>query len=110
MKRYTVYSNSICEPPGATIHALRTAKQWSQRELAEKCRPPLSHATVSRIEKNEAFTSDSIARVARALGVPPYELFWPEEVKEVMGLAAESRTFVLNVALEALKVAKKVVK
>src|SRR3972149_7173391 len=78
MKRPSVYSYTITEPPGVNVHRLRETKGLSMRELAQKCRPPLDHTTIRRIEQNKGFTKDSLERVARTLGVRVIDLFCPK--------------------------------
>lgn len=78
MKRPSVYPYTITEPPGVNIHRLRETKGLSMRELAQKCRPPLDHTTIRRIERNEGFTKDSLERVAKILGVRVIDLFCPK--------------------------------
>jgi transcriptional regulator with XRE-family HTH domain len=68
------------DPPGCNIHRLRVALEWSQRQLAEACQPPLDHTTVQRLERNKHYTSDSLRRVADALGVRVADLFLPPEL------------------------------
>lgn len=79
MKRSSVYPYNIIEPPGVNLHRLRSERGWSMRMLAEKCRPPLDHTTVRRLEYNQGYTQDSLERVAKALDVTVPELFWPKE-------------------------------
>lgn len=106
MKRPSAYPYSIEEPPGATVHELRMAKDWTARQLAEKCSPPISHPTVTRLEQNQGFTWDTLKRVAKALGVAPHELFWPKEVREVMRFPAKERAVAIEAAIHALKRAR----
>ena len=84
MKRASVYPYTIKEPPGATVHRLRELRGWSQRELAARCVPELEHTTIRRIEQNQGFTMDTLARVAKALGCRSYvELFTPVELADL---------------------------
>ncbi len=81
MQRPSVYSYTIKEPPGVNVHRLRNERGWSLRDLADKCRPPLDHSTIRRIERNEGFTHDCLKRVARALDVTVPELFCPKSFR-----------------------------
>lgn len=91
MQRPSVYPYTIKDPPGVNVHRLREAKGLSMRELAQKCRPPLDHTTIRRIERNEGFTKDSLERVAKTLGVRVIDLFCPkswqasEELRRMRG-------------------------
>ena len=78
MKRPSVYSYNVTEPPGVNLHRLRNERGWSMRELAHKCRPRLDHTTIRRLEYNQSYTQDSLERVAKALDVTVPELFWPK--------------------------------
>jgi transcriptional regulator with XRE-family HTH domain len=79
------------DPPGATIHRLRTQRGWSQADLARHCRPPLDASAISRLEHNEGFTQDSLERVAAALGMPYQALFYPPELATYGRLPPEIR-------------------
>lgn len=78
MQRPSAYPYTIKEPPGVNVHRLRTALGWDMRELAKKCKPPLDHSTIRRIERNESYTRDSLERVGKALGVTVKDLFCPK--------------------------------
>lgn len=82
---------TITAPPGASVYRLRMAREWSQRDLAERCTPPLDPSAVSRIENNAGFTQDSLMRIAQALGVPYQSLFWPPEIAAYARLPAAIR-------------------
>lgn len=71
--------SSVTGAPGATIRALRTAREWSMQRLADQCRPAIDKATVHRIETGSGFTSDTLHRIAHALGVTVPSLFLPPE-------------------------------
>lgn len=75
MKRPSAYTYDVDDPPGVNIHRLRNKRDWSQRNLADKCHPPLNHTTVHRLEHNKSFTHDCLKRVAIALDVTVLELF-----------------------------------
>lgn len=77
MKRPSVYAYTNTVVPGFNIHRLRNEHGWSMRELASKCRPPLDHTTIRRLEYNEGYTQDTLERVAKALDVGVPELFCP---------------------------------
>lgn len=95
MKRPSVYPYAVTEPPGCNIHRLRNDAGLSQRELADRCIPPVSHTAIRRLEHNQGFTQDTIERVAKALGTTVPELFYPPEVagwlKEYKELPPEAR-------------------
>lgn len=82
MQRPSVYPYSNKEPPGASVHRVRNALGLSMRALADKCKPPLDHSTIRRLEHNLGYTQDTLERVAKALGVQVYELFLPPELAE----------------------------
>lgn len=79
MKRPSVYPYTCKEPPGCNIHRLRLERGWALRELARRCDPPLTFASLSRIEKNMGYKHDSLRRIARALGVADVDLLIPLE-------------------------------
>ena len=83
MQRPSVYSYTIKEPLASTFIASVMSRGWSLRDLADKCRPPLDHSTIRRIERNEGFTHDCLKRVARALDVTVPELFVPRVSAQV---------------------------
>lgn len=89
MKRESVYPYLGKGPPGTTIHYLRKIMGWSQRDLAERC--GLNHVTISRFEKNEGYTQDSLNKVAKAFGVEVAVLFCPAEIAEVYRLPKKVR-------------------
>lgn len=79
MKKDSPYPYSNTAPPGATIRALRLARDWSQRDLAERC--DLDHTRISGIERGSGgYTSDALSRIAEALGVQVADLFLPREL------------------------------
>ena len=78
MQRPSVYHYQITEPPGVNVHRLRETKGWPMRELAQRCRPPLDHTTIRRLEYNNGYTQDTLERVAKALGVRVVDLFCPK--------------------------------
>jgi len=80
MKRKSVYPYTVKEPPGHNVHMLRNSREWSQRELGDRCSPPLDHTTIRRLERNLGFTQDTLSRVSKALGVQDYELWLPAEL------------------------------
>lgn len=82
MRRKSVYSYNITAPPGVNVHRLRNDHEWSQRELADRCKPALDHTTIRRLEYNEGYTQDTLERVAKALGVTVPELFLPPELAD----------------------------
>lgn len=82
MKRPSVYKYEVTDPPGVNVNRLRTARGWSQRELAEHSRPPFDHTTIGRLERNEGYTQDTLERVAKALGVQVYEFFLPPQLAD----------------------------
>ncbi len=90
MKKDSPYSFTNREAPGATIHALRNAKGWSQRDLAE--RAGLDHTRISGIERGVGgYTSDALAKIAKALGVTVPHLFIPPELARINELSQEVR-------------------
>lgn len=63
---------------GARTRELRERQGLSQIQLGE--RAGMSHKTISRLENGvQAFTVDQIHLLARALGVPPWWLFFYDE-------------------------------
>ena len=97
MQRNSVYPYTLTEPPGVNIRALRLARDWSQRTLADHCEPPLDHTTIQRMERNKHYTSDSIGRVAAALGVRVQDLFLPPEIRLYGTLPGDLRTRLASV-------------
>jgi len=91
MKRPSVYPYTVKDPPGAHVHRVREALGLSQRGLADKCRPPLDHTTIRRVEHNEGYTQDTLERVAKALGIQVYELFLPAELADWPSLPERAR-------------------
>ena len=91
MQRPSVYQYAVTDPPGVNVHRLRNAYDWSLRTLADKCKPPLEHTTIRRLEHNLGYTQDTIERVAVALGVPVYSLFLPPELADWPSLPASVR-------------------
>jgi transcriptional regulator with XRE-family HTH domain len=65
----------ITEPLGSRIRQIRLQRLFTQRQLAKKSGLLASH--ISRIENGERIPSlPTLARLARALRVPFYYLFW----------------------------------
>lgn len=91
LQRPSVYPYTVKEPPGVNIHRLRHAHGLSIRALADRCKPPLDHSTIRRLEHNQGYTQDTLERVAKALGVRVYELFLPPELAEWPTLPPEVR-------------------
>lgn len=90
MKKDSPYAYTHKEPPGSTIHALRNAKGWSQRDLAE--RAGLDHTRISGIERGiGGYTSDALTKIATALGVSVPDLFLPPELARLNRLPREVR-------------------
>ncbi len=102
MKRPSVYPYSIQAPPGANIHRLRTAKDMTLRELANRCDPPLTFAALSRIEKNAGFTQDSMRRIAKALGCSVADLFLPADLALLPTLPAAVRARIVESIRDAV--------
>lgn len=88
-QRPPVYTYAETAPPGATIHKLREANDWSQRYLGERCEPPMDHTAIQRIERNKGYTRNSLERVAAALGVQVHTLFLPPELLPYASLPPE---------------------
>jgi transcriptional regulator with XRE-family HTH domain len=90
MKRASVYTYSVTEPPGANIHRLREEAGMGLRELADACVPPITHTTLSRIERNHGYTQDTLERLAvaltRALGrkITVSDFFLPPAAAEMI--------------------------
>jgi transcriptional regulator with XRE-family HTH domain len=103
MQRPSVYLYKITEPPGVNVHRLREAKGLSMRELAQKCRPPLNHTTIRRIEQNKGFTKDSLERVAKTLGVRVIDLFCPKNWQASEELRRMRGKVKFSVSLKALR-------
>lgn len=78
-------------PPGINIYRLRIARGWSQGDLAKACRPPITPSNVSRIERNQGFTQDTLQRIAVALGVDYQALFYPPEIAAYASLPRDVR-------------------
>jgi transcriptional regulator with XRE-family HTH domain len=91
MQRPSVYTYSNTAPPGVNVHRLRTERGWSQRQLADACRPALDHTTIRRLEHNEGFTQDTLERVAKALHVEVWEIFLPEGLGEWSALPDDAK-------------------
>jgi len=107
MKRKSAYPYKGKGKPGETVHYLRLARDWSQRELADRCEPPLDHTTVRRIENNDGYTKDSLTRVAKALSVKTEELFYPKEVADVMIMPKTVRNEIFGILESMLKIYRK---
>ena len=75
MRRPSVYPYTVTKPPGVNVYILRNSKGWSQRNLADNCKPGLNHTTIRRIEQNNGYTQDTLERVAKALDVSVIDLF-----------------------------------
>ena len=103
MERPSVYPFTVKKPPGVNIYRLRSAKGWPLRKLAEKCRPPLDHTTVRRLEQNKGYTQDSLERVAKALGVTVQELFCPKSSQASEGLRRLRGKVKFSVSLDELR-------
>lgn len=106
--RPSVYTYDITEPPGSTIHHLRSdVLDISQRALADECRPPLDHTTVRRLENNKGFTYDTLDRLANAftrlLGktVTVQDFFLPTELKDWSLLSNDQRKVFANQVQDA---------
>jgi transcriptional regulator with XRE-family HTH domain len=64
------------------IRYLRKLRDLSQEALGFKC--GMSNVYISRIESGDfAVSIDTLARIAKALKVEPYELLKPKEWKDV---------------------------
>lgn len=111
MKRQSTYPYTITEPPGVNVHALREEADMSQRELADRCVPPLSHTAIRRIEHNQGYTQDTLERLAVALGkalhrkITVAELFYPPEVSDWLNeyktLPPEARARIVDMVHDA---------
>ena len=92
MKRESVYPYTEKEAPGVNVHKLRVEMGLSQRALGDKCRPPLDHTTIRRLENNKGYTQDTLERVARALRLERYQdLFLPPELFEYTHLSPQAK-------------------
>lgn len=103
MQRPSVYPYSIIEPPGVNVHRFREAKGWPMRELAQKCRPPVDHTTIRRLENNGGYTQDTLERVAQALGVRVIDLFCPKSWQASEQLRRMRGKVKFSVSLKALR-------
>lgn len=103
MERPSNYPFTIKDPPGVNIHRLRSAKGWGLRDLAKKCRPPLDHTTVRRLEQNKGYTQDSLERVAKALGVTVQEFFCPKGLQASEQLRRLRGKVKFSVSLDELR-------
>jgi len=91
MARPDSYPYLETAPPGINIHRLRQARGWSIYALAAACNPHLDPGTVNRIEHNQGYTSDSLRRIATALGVSIEALFYPPEIAAYAKLPSDVR-------------------
>lgn len=102
MKRQSVYPYVNTEVPGATIHTLRSQRDWGVRDLSEKT--GLDHSTISRIENNGGYTKDSLERIAAAFGCSTQDLFLPPEVAALALLPQSQRTAIAEQIAALVKV------
>lgn len=91
VRRTSVYPYKGNGVPGENVHRLRTEREWSQRELADHCKPALDHTTIRRLEYNEGYTQDTLERVAVALRVRVADLFLPPELIGWSELSAKAK-------------------
>lgn len=91
MARPDSYTYTETAAPGANIHRLRLARRWSIYDLARACRPELHASTINRAEHNQGYTSDSLHRIAAALGVSVEALFYPPEIATYAALPPDVR-------------------
>lgn len=62
--------------PADNMRRLRAERRWSQEKLAEECHLNCTYiGAVERLERNPSLAS--IAKIARAFGVPVWELSCP---------------------------------
>lgn len=101
MQRKSVYHYTVTDPPGVNVHRLRNERDWSQRQLADACRPALDHTTIRRLEHNQGYTQDTLERVARALGVTVTELFLPAELADWPRLSQPAQTRLADAIADA---------
>jgi len=85
------------------LRAIREAKGWSQRRLAEELEAigyPLNHSTVSRLETTGRASVEDLLAIAAALGVSPLFLVVPHEqpLQVADGLSVAARDAQLWVA------------
>lgn len=91
MARPDSYPYTETAAPGVNIHRLRIARGWSIYDLARACRPALHATTINRCEHNQGYTSDSLHRIATALGVSVETLFYPPEIATYSTLPPDLR-------------------
>src|SRR2546423_1607765 len=60
------------QPDGEKIKSLRTAKKWTQAQLAEKV--GFNKRTIENAEAGKRVKETYLAKIAKALGVPPHDL------------------------------------
>lgn len=89
-------------PPGVNVWRLRSALGWSQRTLAERCKPALDHTTVRRVERNAGYTQDTLERIAAALRVPLAELLLPPELAGWTQLSEPARERIAHLVRDTL--------
>jgi transcriptional regulator with XRE-family HTH domain len=104
MKRPSVYPYKITEPPGATVYRLRAEKEWSQRELADRCQ--CDWTSISRLENNQSWSRDLLERVAKAFRISVVDLFAPPELAQIYILSEPRRKAVLSMLSDAVAAQK----
>ncbi len=104
MKRPSVYPYKITEPPGANVYRLRNDKQWSQRELADRCQ--CDWTSISRLENNQSWSRDLLERIAKTFGINVSDLFTPPELAQIYTLSEPRRNAILSMLADAVAAQK----
>ena len=81
------------------IKTLRKDRGWSMEQLAEACNPPTTASQINKLEKGQRKLNDEwLERLAKALGVKPYELLgqWTAEAEDEQKLLERYRRLSLK--------------
>jgi transcriptional regulator with XRE-family HTH domain len=83
----------------ASVEALLEEKGWTQKDLAEKS--DLSRAALNRaLQGHTSPNLETIERIARALGVEPFELLRPPQEPQLTALQAARAVKLLGAFVE----------
>ncbi len=92
--------------PGSRVRAFRLAAGMSQRELSQKCDPPMDFTAVGRIEHNKGFTSATLNRLAVALECGIEDFFLPADIIDMRILDETDRAKVITFMRKYVEIAQ----
>ena len=88
MKKISSYPPPCAGPPGTTIHALMSQRDWCLRDLAQHSELSVGH--LSKVLSGKAgYSRDCLQKISKALDVEVHELYFPPEFALLKKLPTE---------------------